>query len=125
MAEAKMKKKVLALTIDTDMTNEQLESRKVELLIQLPVPGGGDLTLTGVPVRNVRVLDSDGASGTRKKVIALTIDTTMTNLELESGATEIQLGVTILGGETPRDASAGKNLQGRNVRVLDSDEVAS
>lgn len=59
-----MKKKILAITINTTMTNEELEKAgaagKIQLAVERagPVEGGTTKT-TSIPVRNVRVLDSD------------------------------------------------------------------
>ncbi len=46
-----MKKKVIALVVDTELTNEQIE--KADLTIYVSVPE------TSLEARNVRVLDSD------------------------------------------------------------------
>ena len=54
-----MKKKVIALVVDTDLTNEQLEEWDVLLWVQDP---NNEARTTKLAVRNVRVLDSDEAS---------------------------------------------------------------
>ena len=52
-----MKKKVIALVVDTELTNEELERGKVVLTVDR-VPGDGRDDVV-VEARNVRVLDSD------------------------------------------------------------------
>jgi hypothetical protein len=54
----------------------------------------------------------------KKKVIALTIDTTLTNDQLEESATQLQLVCRDTAGE-----DEGLVHEARNVRVLDSDEI--
>ena len=54
--EPLMKKKVIAITIDTDLTNEQIEESHVELLCR--DKKGEDENMIH-EARNVRVLDSD------------------------------------------------------------------
>ena len=55
------KKKVIALVVDTALTNEQLESNAIHLTVLVGEPSD-EGTQSGVvlEVRNVRVLDSDG-----------------------------------------------------------------
>ena len=50
-----MKKKVIAVTVDTDLTNEQIESGDVWVV----VGGKWDEDYPEHQARNVRVLDSD------------------------------------------------------------------
>ena len=62
--EKNVKKKVLSLVIDTALTNEELEKAgaagKIQLAVERDGPVEGETTkTTGIPVRNVRVLDSD------------------------------------------------------------------
>lgn len=51
------RKKVLALVIDTKLTNEQIESGGVTIRIDPATPC--EETVGSQPARNVRVLDSD------------------------------------------------------------------
>lgn len=56
METVKLKKKVIALVVDTDLTNEELERGEVTLVVGEEVSPGQGCVLAA---RNVRVLDSD------------------------------------------------------------------
>ncbi len=54
------KKKVIALVVDTALTNEQLEKATINLTAFVGEPGEeGTQAGVGLEARNVRVLDSD------------------------------------------------------------------
>ena len=59
-----MKKKVIALVVTTELTNEEIEDGEVELLVrERPLASRGHTPPARIlPARNVRVLDSDESS---------------------------------------------------------------